>query len=129
MVRSSIIPLAERQRLCSQFLDEYFTVHGDTSPDSDEVMLQIMNNGSLYRIYAKQYAGRHPVVPSAFNQLWRVCWAKYRKRHYCDIPGSCDICYEVDRGRREEHDLHKAKMWQEIHLLHRGGMFMLERES
>jgi hypothetical protein len=41
--------------------------------------------------------------------------------------GKCDTCYEIDTGRRTSRSLNVQLELQKAHLLHRGGMFNLER--
>lgn len=135
-VRACITPLSSTQRVAVQWLKDYFEVHGDNSPDSDETFIPVMLKQSVYELYVRQMQSsstdtsvRKVVCASRFSEIWNVLFPKHKRRTYCDIPGKCDICYEIDRLRRQEHDNHTAQMLKEAHLLHRGGMFHLEREK
>jgi hypothetical protein len=45
------------------------------------------------------------------------------------VPGKCKICGEIDRIRKTKHHLVYQTACKEAHQLHRGGMFMLERQK
>ena len=131
MVQASITPLAETQRVAVWWLSRYFELYGDDSPNSDQVLIQVLLKKSVYDLYVKgmQMQGNRPVVElNRFYKIWTVLFPKHRKRPYCDIPGKCDTCYRIDRLRRQENDTHTARMLKDAHLMHRGGMFMLERQ-
>ena len=129
MVRAAITPLAECQRIAVIWMKDFFNIQGDHSPDSNDIMLQIMLKSNAYDKYCESMTPRRCVSESKFKELWNVLFPHVQMRPNCDIPGKCHICYEIDRQRRQEHDAHTSIMLQEAHLLHRGGMFHLEREG
>jgi hypothetical protein len=49
MVRNSLVPFAGTQRLAVEWLKNYFDVYGDDSPNSEDVLVQIMLKGDLYQ--------------------------------------------------------------------------------
>ena len=64
------------------------------------------------------------------NNMLLICNIYRTKiRQYCDIPGKCDICYDTDKGKRSTTDAKTLSCYRKIHHLHRGGMFMLDRDS
>lgn len=130
MIRNAITPLAEKQRQAVEWLKNYFDVYGDDSPNSEETLVQVMLKGDLYQHYLKDMvaAGREVVCQTRFGELWNVLFPFCQRRSYCDQPGKCSVCYEVDKQRRSTTDRHHAQMLKDVHLLHRGGMFMQERE-
>lgn len=129
MVRAALTPFAETQRVCIRWLLRYFELYGDDSPNKDEVMVQVMLKNQVHEHYKRQMVAQHReyVGLERFYELWNVIFPKHRQRPYCDIPGSCDTCYEIDRLRRQENTTHTAQMLKDAHVMHRGGMFMLER--
>ena len=126
MIYAALTPMAETQRVCVRWLLRYFELFGD---DKDEVMIQVMLKKQVHEHYQKHMMSqsRAYVGLERFYDIWNVLYPKHRLRPYCDIPGSCDTCYEIDRLRRQEKDTHTAQMLKDAHLMHRGGMFMLER--
>ena len=132
MVRAGLSPLAEVQRVAIKWLERYFELYGDDIPNADEVMIQVMLKKSVYELYVKhmkQQGDRETIDLPRFYTIWNVLFPKHRKRPYCDIPGSCDTCYQIDRLRRQENDTHTVQMLKDAHLMHRGGLFMLERDG
>ena len=129
MVRNAIVPYGDVQRDAVEWLKNYFDVYGDDSPNSVDTLVQVMLKGDLYKHYVKDMATRPTVGEPRFGELWNVLFPYCQRRSYCDQPGKCAVCYEIDKQRRCTTDRHHAKMLKDAHLLHRGGMFMLERES
>lgn len=131
MVRASLTPLAERQQFASLWLEDHFDKYGDHSPNSDEIHLHIMQRSELYGQYCDDQLKTNSDVVDypRFLQLWSVLFPKCRSRPWCDIPGKCNVCYEIDRLRRSEEDRVVQEMLQKAHQMHRGGLFMLERNE
>jgi hypothetical protein len=128
MVRNSITPYAATQRLAVEWLRNYFDVYGDDSPNSESILVQIMLKGDLYQHYLRDMKGQPIVSEPRFGELWNVLFPYCQRRSYCDQPEKCNVCYEIDKQRRATTDRHHARMLKDAHLLHRGGMFMIERE-
>jgi hypothetical protein len=122
-------PLATTQRSAELWLQRYFEVNGDALPHKDLVLVIANLSKEVYGRYKKdKMQNRLKVVAeSKFNELWRILYPKHKKRPHCDIAGSCDTCFHIDRLRRQEHDRATELMLHEAHFLHRGGMFMVER--
>ena len=109
------------QRLAVEWLRNYFDVYGDDSPNSEETLVQIMLKGDLYKHYLIDMKGQPIVSEPRFGELWNDLFLHCQHRSYC-------VCYEIDKQRRATSDRHQARMLKDAHLLHRGGMFMIERE-
>lgn len=133
MIRAALTPMADIQQLATLWLEHYFETYGDQAPNQDETHLHIMQKKDLYILYESEMLKSDPpcatVSYTRFIKLWNVLFPKCRSRPWCDIPGKCDICYEIDRQRRTEEDSVVQDMLKKAHLLHRGGMFMLERNE
>ena len=125
MIQAAITPMAETQRVCIRWLLRYFELYGDDSPNKDEVIIQVMLKKDVYELYRRHMTGQHREfvgLERFYYDIWNVIYPRHRKR----LPGSCDTCYEIDRLRRQENDNHTAQMLKDAHLMHRGGLFMLE---
>jgi len=64
-----------------------------------------------------------------FYELWDSLYPLSINRSWVSIPGKCNICYYIDQMRRTSTSLDVQKALQQAHLLHRGGLFMLERQE
>lgn len=134
MIRAALQPLACTQQFCSAWLGEYFRTYGDQSPNSAETKLSLMNKIEVYEAYKHEFQilnspAREVVNYCTFNQLWNNIYPFATMRPYVDIPGKCDTCYEIDRLRRTAEDKRVQVACSQAHVLHRGGLFMLERHK
>jgi hypothetical protein len=62
--------------------------------------------------------------------MWRVLFPKCLKRTFVSVIGKCEICAQIDQLRKkatEDSDIKIQEKCFDAHLLHRGGMFMVER--
>jgi hypothetical protein len=87
MVRNSLVPFAGTQRLAVEWLKNYFDVYGDDSPNSEDVLVQIMLKGGLYQHYLKDMKDKPIVSEPRFGELWNVHFPHCQRRSYCDQPG------------------------------------------
>lgn len=135
MIRAGLTPYSETQRTCVRWLENYFTIYGDKDPSRDEIHLSIMARRDVYLKYRKdmiqqQTEFQYPrpfVKESRFCELWNVLFPLCVNRPWCDIPGKCKVCAEIDKLRRTTNFSTVHKNLKEAHHLHRCGMFMLER--
>jgi hypothetical protein len=131
MARASLSPLADRQQFATVWLERHFAKYGDCSPDSNMVRLMVLAKRTLWVEYKKDMdaISQEIVTEARFSELWAVLFPRYMNRTWCNIPGKCDTCYEIDQLRRTSQDAEVHKRLREAHHLHRGGMFMLERQE
>ena len=133
MVRAALTPFAETQAMCSVWLTRYFNTYGDVHPAGDAVKLAVMQDIDIYRKYKfdqDQFTPPRPVVDiSRFRKIWQTLYPTCSTRPWCGIPGKCDTCCEIDRGKRDCEDAPKQEFYKQAHHLHRGGLFMLERNA
>jgi hypothetical protein len=84
----------------------------------------------LYNIYKKQFEEqkRDYVTASKFNELWNAIFPQHLLRPWVGIPGKCDPCLLIyDKMSDPKSSKAVKEACRELHLLHRGGMFMPER--
>lgn len=133
MVRASLTPLSDIKQDCIYWLEQYFHNNGDFIPNSDNEIRVNMQVEDLYDEYirTKDEDEWDPKVVSyeTFSNLWRTLSPNCLTRPYVDIPGKCGTCYEIDRQRKCFESKDVQRLLADAHLLHRGGMFMLERKE
>ena len=135
MVRAAMSSWSNTQSDCQIWLESYFEKYGDIAPNKDETRLLLMQKKVLYEKYVDEFtastktAPRPVVLESKFYEMWANLFPKCVKRPWCDIPGKCDTCYEIDKFRRTEEDPEAQRFLKEAHVLHRGGLFKLERDT
>lgn len=131
IIRCGLCPYSPAQQFCKLWLEDFFEAEADNDPASQQSLIQLMVKGDLYTKYKhEQTARRIPVVTSSrFMQLWRYLFPTYSTRTWCDKPGHCQTCWEIDSGRKHAQTRSELKRWKEVHYLHRTGLFGLEREE
>jgi hypothetical protein len=128
-IRNGLTPLVDTQHSCVIWLSDYFERFGDSLPDDDIVNICVDTKKQVFERYVREKTkNKMPTVDiSKFYNLWAVLFPKHRRRPHCDIPGSCDTCFQIEQLRQCSHDKQVEKALHDIHFLHRGGMFMPER--
>jgi len=111
------------------WFQKYFATFGDCAPNRFETYLIITARRNVYNQYVEEFKKHNrPIVQeSVFSNLWNTIFPRYINRPWCDIPGKCDTCYEIDSQRRSSQDTDTQEQLKVAHHLHRGGMFNLER--
>ena len=130
-VRASLMSSSDSQQHCVIFLEKYFSLYGDAAPNQDEIKLAVTRKNEIYKAYVEDSKSleRACVDVPTFYKIWKALFPRCVSRPWCDIPGKCNTCYEIDRMRRESVNPAVQEKLQEAHALHRGGMFMLERNE
>ena len=131
MIRCSLMSRSEKSHFCVIWLENYFERYGDFAPNRDEIMLAISRKKEVYDLYVQDMSStdRDVVSLQEFYTIWNAFFPRCVSRPWVDIPGKCNTCYEIDRQRRESNDPVVQEKLREAHLMHRGGMFMLERDQ
>jgi hypothetical protein len=131
MVRSALMSIDDTHQYCVIWLEEYFKIYGDFSPNKDEVKLAVSRKKEIYDNYVscKRQLDQSVVDAQKFYKIWNALFPRCVSRPWCDIPGKCNTCYEIDRMRREATQPEIQRSLRDAHLLHRGGLFMLERQE
>jgi len=110
---------------------EYFETYGDQAPNSTDVAIPVMSKRDLYNRYVEEMNSSLPprsfVDEPRFKSLWLTLFPNDRLRQFCTIPGKCLVCSKIDEIRTD--NLIVLNKCKEAHLLHRGGLFMRERDS
>lgn len=129
MLRAALTPKVEADFLCTAWLFQYFDAYGDSSPtEEDLTKISVTYRNEVYSTYIQQLdRAEKKVSLTRFYELWSSLYPLSINRSWCSIPGKCDICYEIDKLRRTSSSISVQRALKEAHLLHRGGMFMLER--
>lgn len=87
----------------------------------------------IYADYIKDMQLRYRGEPIAklqdFYETWRVLFPFCQIRPYCNILGKCDDCADIDYLKRTAIDPDVLLAAAELHAIHRGGKFMLERSA
>lgn len=122
-------PLADVQMYVVLWLNRYFEKFGDSAPNRNETYLIITAKLDVYYQYKSEMhkIGMKTTDKSTFISVWNALYPRFINRPWCDIPGKCDTCFEIDRQRRVCQEEVVLRQLSKAHTMHRGGLFMLER--
>jgi len=142
-IRYALSSSRDKQQLCIAWLQKYFESTGDVSPNSDFIKIDIDLKKKLFAQYVSETNLAGPsydprsgkktknvsVSYSRFCELWCVLFPYCVNRPWCNVPGKCDTCYEIQKSRVDPNfrDHYSQTMFQKLHAIHRGGLFNLER--
>jgi hypothetical protein len=129
MIVAALCPHSDDQIKATTWIEEYFELFADKSPDSEEVQLAICFKKDVWRLYRKsrKQANEGFISYSLFVDLWNSLFPNYLIRPWLDVPGKCEVCYEIDTASRSTSDKAVQEALRQCHHMHRGGMFMQER--
>ena len=133
MAASSLTPTADMQHEAVIWMEDYFHTYGDFVPNrGDEIHVSLPDKKSLWNIYKdhQHSNGLAFISLQKFYELWNTIFPRYTLREFVDIPGKCVTCYEIDSIRKNnKSDNRFLRAAKDLHLLHRGGCFQLERDE
>jgi hypothetical protein len=70
-----------------------------------------------------------PVSYQTFCELWRVLYPHSVNRPFNSLPGHCHTCAHLEDLKAKLTDNTSLASLAKAHLMHRGGHYMLERDS
>jgi hypothetical protein len=126
-----MVPSSTILRETALWLRDNFNLTADYKPNKSEGALLAIAKKSLYEKYVNEFKSLQKRTCSLpqFYGLWNGLFPEFVNRPWCDIPGKCDTCYEIDMLRRTESSPDVQEALSEAHYMHRGGLFMLERQE
>ena len=129
MVRMSLTPFPDRG--CVAWLANHFEIYGDKLPNKHEIQLSVNVKKEIFEKYEKeqQLNGLESVQYNKFVNLWVTLFPNVKSSPWVDVPGKCNTCYVIDRLRRTAEDREVQRHVGLAHQMHRGGLFMLERDK
>jgi hypothetical protein len=101
--------------------------------------VRIQEKQQVYDDYIKEFQGRERIVDSykevklfdlrQFSEVWNVLFPYHVHRSWCDIPGHCKTCGDIEEIRNSSTNIMIQQAAKEAHHMHRSGLFMPERLS
>lgn len=131
MIQAAMVPDTYKAGLAIEWMLQYFDTYGDQQPNGDLTKLSINTKREIYQEYCADLKLMDPeavLSETQFSTYWRAMFPSVRIRSWVNIPGKCSTCMEIDKLRKQPCDKVTGKALKQAHLLHRGGLFMLERQ-
>jgi len=118
---------------------EYFHENGDFEPNKLENHLDLCELKDIYDTYHKevQYLYRMGSVSAGeiflvnyqeFCSTWNSVFPWVKIREYKAVTGKCWTCFHINEIRKTSSDTSVLLAAKQLHQLHRGGLFMQERQ-
>jgi hypothetical protein len=113
------------------WMENYFTSYGDSQPNRTEIHLETSIKRDIWKEYAleRQHDGKEFMSYQAFCELWATNFNHVKIREYKQVTGKCWTCAFINQARASSETSLQIKLLKEIHALHRGGLYMLERNE
>ncbi len=127
-----MVPKADMQLECVVWIQEYFKLYGNHSPNDVGCSVGVMKKNTVYQKYVAHMTKtseihRPYVSEPKFCNLWSHLFPNCCSRPWCAETGKCRTCQFIDENIRRTDDPAVLMKLKEAHQLHRGGLFMLER--
>ena len=131
MISNSLLPANDSDINLSLWLEDCFLSYGDSASNRNVSFVASTFKKDIWELYNKEMKRlqKKPVDESRFNEVWLACYPNFLVRPYANVVGKCDTCYKIDYQRRSATDKQTKEALRQAHLMHRGGMFMLERRG
>lgn len=131
-VTAALSPHHEPNHDAAIWIEDYFDAVADHSPNGELKKISAPFKKDIWMDYVNEKKGDQCSYVSyeAFRSIWSTCFPTYVIRKYCGIPGKCGTCAAIDGIRAEKGaPKEKKRAGRQCHVLHRGGMFNLERKA
>ena len=106
---------------------DHFDLVGDPMPNtSDQVHIDKIEKQEIYVLYVNEVK-RNCLTYTSWNKFWKKVFPNVHIRRWKNVSGKCDDCALINNGRLVSQSKEETKAFKRLHLLHKGGNFMLER--
>ena len=130
-IRAAKTPSSSSQMHAVMWLNEHFKHYADHMPNEEKAYVGVYYKADLFNKYKDDMEsfGVDPVKKPLFYSLWRDIFPEKLLRRKCNILGKCHLCSRIQTLRSQSKNRVTDEALRQAHFLHRGGLFMLEREQ
>lgn len=131
MITAALTPNGDTKMTAVVWMENYFALAADKAPNRLQSYLSECSKLDVHRSYTAdmEKRGEKYVDFSTFTNLWNTIYPYVKLRSWVNVMGKCDTCAEIDAQRRQSKNVEQLRALKLLHILHRGGMFMLERKK
>lgn len=125
------MPNSNAQFHAVDWLKRYFETYADQVPNDDKCYVSLYYKVDLFHKYDDELAeiSIPTVTEQQFYNLWKDLFPDSLLRRKCNVLGKCHLCSRIQALRHKSNNRTMDEALRQAHLLHRGGLFMLERDQ
>ncbi len=134
-VRAGLAPINGQETIV--WLEKYFEANMQHNPNKCEGEVKVHEKQDVYEEYKADFLGKQEVLgkyismklnsKQIFFELWDLLFPYSVFRTWCDIPGHCKTCAEIQDIRNSSSEFVVREACKKAHHLHRSCLFMPER--
>jgi hypothetical protein len=133
MIKCALTPSSDIYESAVAWFTEHFDSCADVEPNREECQLDVIDKIELYDIYVvdSNLSGltEDVLCYQEWLRVWHTVFPNVKVRAYKQVTGKCWVCFHINDGRRRCRDQANQKALKQLHQLHRGGLYMLERST
>lgn len=120
-----------RRTQCETFLwfKDHFDLTGDFQPNSEQVHLDHIEKTEIYDMYVNEIGSENALCYSSWRKFWSEIFPEVNIRAWKNVTGKCKHCGYINAGRRTAKSPEEIAAFRKLHILHKSGLFMMERLS
>lgn len=120
-----------RRTQCETFLwfKDHFNLVGDFQPNSEQVHLDLIEKTEIYDMYVNEIGSENALCYSSWRKFWSEIFPEVTIRQWKNVTGKCKHCGYINAGRRTAKSSEEIAAFRKLHILHKSGLFMMERLS
>lgn len=139
MTRAALTRNNDMHQRTIMWMYDYFIMHADTCPNSLEWHLELCAKQDIWEVYKREMKILYQydkcnenakvfVTYDMFISMWKSVFPYVKIRVYKQVTGKCWTCHRINEVRMNSENKSTLLAAKELHQLHRGGLYMLERE-
>lgn len=131
LLQASLLRSSSHFGRCFAFMENKFSLF-ESQPNSKQIHMDVDKKRRIYKEYKEhiqsEYGTEQPVLAeSQFRTMWSSCFDHVKIRETKRVSGKCWTCAHINTMRHETSDVHTLEALKQLMIMHRGGLFMLER--
>jgi len=106
---------------------DHFELVGDPQPNIEQVHLDRIEKTEIYQMYVNEIGKANALTFSSWRKFWAEVFPEVTIREWENVTGKCRNCGYINGGRRSAKSPAEIAAFRKLHILHKSGLFMMER--
>ena len=131
MLQAALVRRSGVYATAFSWMEQYFSL-SDAQPTRSEIHLDVDTKRRIWKLYKEATQNKFGCTVGTlsefqFNTLWLSAFSFVKIRERKRVSGKCWTCAYINKLRHESKDLNVLLALKLLMIMHRGGLFMLER--